>query len=174
VLNRSLGTGALPEGVQLEGTLTQPRALTVPWSANTISFEFAVLHYAEPRRNAYTYWLEGFDKQPVQADASRPVATYTNLAPGKYHFHLQGTNNKGVAARDEIILPVTITPPPWQTGWARAAQALLVLSAAAVLARWLMRAGAHAPTNWKRCWPSAMRNCAKPSTSWPICRPMTG
>ena len=139
VLNRSLGNGALPEGVQLEGTLTQPRALTVPWSANTISFEFAALHYAEPRRNAYTYWLEGFDKQPVQADASRPVATYTNLAPGKYHFHLQGTNNKGVAARDEIILPVTITPPPWETGWARAAQAVLMLGAAAVLARWLMR-----------------------------------
>jgi diguanylate cyclase (GGDEF)-like protein len=139
VLNRSLGAGALPEGVQLDGTLTRPLALTVPWSANTISLEFAALHYAEPRRNAYSYWLEGFDKQPVQADASRPVATYTNLAPGKYHFHLQGTNNKGVAARDEIILPITITPPPWQTGWARALQAALVLLAAAILARWLMR-----------------------------------
>ncbi|MBV5323861.1 MAG: diguanylate cyclase, partial [Rhodospirillaceae bacterium] len=117
VLNRSLGAGALPEGVKLDGTLPRPLALTVPWS----------------------YWLEGFDKQPVQADASRPVATYTNLAPGKYHFHLQGTNNKGVAARDEIILPITITPPPWQTGWARAVQAALVLLAAAILARWLMR-----------------------------------
>ena len=139
VLNRSLGGRNPPEEVTLEGTLTQPRSLTLPWSANTISIEFAALHYAEPRRNAYTYWLEGFDKVPVQADAGHPVATYTNLAPGKYRFHLQGTNNKGVASRDEIVLPITITPPAWQTWWARSAVALLALALAGLLYRWGVR-----------------------------------
>jgi diguanylate cyclase (GGDEF)-like protein len=139
VLNRSLGDRNRPQDVTLEGTLTQPRSLTLPWSANTISIEFAALHFAEPRRNAYTYWLEGFDKVPVQADAGHPVATYTNLAPGKYRFHLQGTNNKGVASRDEIVLPITITPPAWQTWWARSAVALLALALAGLLYRWGVR-----------------------------------
>jgi diguanylate cyclase (GGDEF)-like protein len=139
VLNRSLGGRNPPEEVTLEGTLTQPRSLTLPWSANTISIEFAALHFAEPRRNAYTYWLEGFDKVPVQADAGHPVATYTNLAPGKYRFHLQGANNKGVASRDEIVLPITITPPAWQTWWARSAVAVLALALAGLLYRWGVR-----------------------------------
>ncbi len=139
VLNRSLGGKSPPEDVVLQGSLTQPRSLSLPWIANTISIEFAALHFAEPRRNAYSYWLEGFDKQPVQADASHPVATYTNLAPGKYHFHLQGSNNKGVASRDEIILPITITPPVWQTWWARSAAAALAAGLLLLLFRWAAR-----------------------------------
>ncbi len=139
VLNRSLGGKNPPEDVVLEGSLTQPRSLSLPWIANTISIEFAALHFAEPRRNAYSYWLEGFDKQPVQADAGHPVATYTNLAPGKYHFHLQGSNNKGVSSRDEIILPITITPPLWETWWARSAVAALVVGLLVLLFRWMVR-----------------------------------
>src|SRR5471032_117746 len=139
VLNRSLGGKNPPEDVVLEGSLTQPRSLSLPWIANTISIEFAALHFAEPRRNAYSYWLEGFDKQPVQADAGHPVATYTNLAPGKYHFHLQGSNNKGVTSRDEIVLPITITPPVWETWWARSAVAALVVGLLVLLFRWAAR-----------------------------------
>jgi diguanylate cyclase (GGDEF)-like protein len=139
VLNRSLGAKNPPQDVVLEGTLTQPRSLTLPWIANTVSIEFAALHYAEPRRNAYTNWLEGFDTVPVQVDAGHPVATYTNLAPGKYHFHLQGTNNKGVASRDEIVLPITITPPVWQTWWARAAIVMLTMLLVGLLYRWGVR-----------------------------------
>ncbi|MYM87819.1 diguanylate cyclase [Rugamonas sp. FT82W] len=145
VLNRSLGGKNPPQDVVLEGGVTQPRSLSLPWIANTISIEFAALHFAEPRRNAYSYWLEGFDTQPVQADAAHPVATYTNLAPGKYRFHLQGSNNKGVASRDEIVLPITITPPVWETWWARGAVALLAVALLLLLFRWAVwRLGARA------------------------------
>jgi len=136
LFNRSLGAGALPDGVQLEGPLTEPRALTLPWNANTLSLEFAVLHFAEPGRNGYRYLLEGFDQQWIRADASHPVASYTNLAPGKYRFRLQGSNNKGVPARDEVVLPITILPPLWQTGWARGAAALGLLAVLFGLWRW--------------------------------------
>ena len=139
VFNRSLGLAGAPDGVKLDGTLTEPRALTLPWDATMLSIEFAVLHYAEPRRNSYRYWLEGFDPQWVQADAGHPVATYTNLAPGSYRFHLQGSNNKGVPGRDEVVLPITITPPLWQTGWARAATVLAGALLIALLYRWGVR-----------------------------------
>jgi diguanylate cyclase (GGDEF)-like protein len=139
VSNRSLGLGGAPDGVKLEGSLTEPRALTLPWNATMLSIEFAALHFAEPRRNGYRYWLEGFDPDWVQADASHPVATYTNLAPGSYRFHLQGSNNKGVPGRDEIVLPITITPPLWETWWARGAAGLLGVALVLLLYRWGVR-----------------------------------
>ncbi|MRV72423.1 diguanylate cyclase [Duganella sp. FT92W] len=137
--NRSLNDGGTLPGVKLDGSVTAPRALTLPWNASVLTLEFASLHYAEPKRNTYRYMLEGFDQDWVQTDAGRPVATYTNLYPGTYRFRLMGTNNKGVESRDEIVLPVTVLPPMWQTWWFRTAMGLLALALLAALYRWRVR-----------------------------------
>ena len=139
IFNRSLRADALPPGVTLQGSVTEPRALTLPWRSTMLSIEFAALHFAEPRMNSYSYWLEGFDPEWVQADARHPVATYTNLPPGSYRFHLQGSNNKGVASKDELVLPITVTPPWWQTWWARGLAGLLALTLTMLVYRWRVR-----------------------------------
>lgn len=136
---RSLGDGALPDGVVLEGSIAAPRRLTLPWDTAVLSLEFASLHYAEPRRNGYRYMLEGFDRDWLGTDARRPLATYTNLAPGNYRFRLQALNNKGLASRDEAVLPINITPPLSATWWFRASAAALLLAAMALLYRWRVR-----------------------------------
>jgi diguanylate cyclase (GGDEF)-like protein len=125
-------TGGLPPKVRLEGSVIAPRSLTLPASASVLTLEFAALHYAAPRRNQYSYKLEGFDEEWVSADASHPMATYTNLYPGEYRFLVRATSNKGLHS-PVIELPITITPPYWQTWWFRIA-AVLVLFAAGVLA----------------------------------------
>lgn len=137
--NRSLSEGAMPKGVNLTGSVTAPEALTLPWDASVLTLEFAALHFAEPKRNTYRYMLEGFDKDWVQTDASRPAATYTNLYPGAYRFRLMGANNKGVEGKTEIVLPITILPPIWQTWWFRSAVAALLLALLLALYRWRVR-----------------------------------
>ncbi|WP_228893445.1 diguanylate cyclase [Pseudoduganella aquatica] len=139
LFNKPLRPGAAPPGVTLEGSLTAPQSLTLPWNADVLTIEFAALHYAEPKRNGYRYKLEGFDQDWVQADASRPAATYTNLNPGSYRFRLMGSNNKGVESKAEVTLPITITPPLWQTWWFRAAAAVAAVSLLALLYRWRVR-----------------------------------
>ncbi|MBY0238916.1 MAG: diguanylate cyclase [Burkholderiaceae bacterium] len=137
--NRSLNDGGALPGVKLDGSVIAPRALTLPWNASVLTLEFSALHYAEPKRNTYRYMLEGFDKDWVQTDASRPVATYTNLYPGTYRFRLMGTNNKGMESRDEVVLPVTVLPPVWQTWWFRSAMGVLALAMLGALYRWRVR-----------------------------------
>ncbi|MHA4871467.1 diguanylate cyclase [Duganella sp. PWIR1] len=134
IYDRSLSQGQRPEGVILEGAVSNPRALTVPWSAAVLTLEFAALHYAAPKRNTYAYWMEGFDRQWVRADASQPVASYTNLAPGSYRFHLLAYTHKGMVSA-EFVLPITVTPPFWSTWWFRTGAILLVIVAMAVLYR---------------------------------------
>ncbi|MFS2002644.1 diguanylate cyclase [Duganella sp. CT11-25] len=126
IYDRSLSLGQLPEGVRLDGAVTAPRALIMPWNAAVLTLEFAALHYAAPKRNTYTYQLQGFDRQWMQADASQPIATYTNLYPGEYRFRLRATTNKGLIS-EEVVLPITVTPPIWETWWFRTSVVLLVM-----------------------------------------------
>jgi diguanylate cyclase (GGDEF)-like protein len=128
-----------PPKVALDGAVIAPRALTLPWSASVLSLEFAALHYAAPRRNTYAYMLEGFDQRWVQVNASRPVATYTNLYPGRYRFLVRATSNKGLDSAT-IELPITVTPPLWKTWWFRIAAGLLAALATVAAYRARIRA----------------------------------
>ena len=92
-----------------------------------ISFEYAALHYANPDRNMYRYKMEGFEDQWNEV-GNRRFATYTNLPPGEYVFHVQGSNNDGVWNRDGIRLKIRVKPPFWATIWFRAAAILFIIS----------------------------------------------
>ncbi len=134
VSNHSLRENLHPDGVELTGTLTDPKALKLSWKNNIFSLEFSALHYADPNLNRYAYRMEGFDNDWVYVDAQHRNATYTNLAPGHYVFHVKASNN--MDAWKEITLPVTITPPVWATWWFRTLLGVLLIVAATALYRW--------------------------------------
>ncbi len=46
------------------------------------------------------YYLEGFDKNPIQVTGGNGRINYTNLPGGEYIFHLKGYNADGVASED--------------------------------------------------------------------------
>lgn len=77
---------------------------------NVITFDFVNLNYLWSKKNRYQFMLEGFDKEwrPVTRDRS---TTYTNLAPGTYHFKVRGSNNELLwGDTDEITV---IIRSPW-------------------------------------------------------------
>lgn len=83
-----------------------------------VSFEFAALHFAHPPNNRYAYKLEGFDGDWTFTDASRRVATYTDLQPGSYTLRVRGSNLDGIWNDEGIALGVEVLPPWWRTWWA--------------------------------------------------------
>jgi CheY-like chemotaxis protein/signal transduction histidine kinase/ligand-binding sensor domain-containing protein len=119
IFNQSLIDGLKPDGVKLEGSVTEPKALTLPWKESMFSLRFSALHFADPSRNRYRYRLEGFDQDWVETDSSNRMATYTNLDPGQYKFCVKASNNTGVWNEAGISLPITIIPEYWQTLWFR-------------------------------------------------------
>jgi signal transduction histidine kinase/ligand-binding sensor domain-containing protein len=102
--------------------------LTLPYNQNSLSFEFAALSYVAPAKNQYRYWLEGFDPDWQTADNKERQATYTNLHPGSYIFHVKASNNDGVWNELGTSVKITITPPWWQTWWFRVVEILIVLT----------------------------------------------
>jgi PAS domain S-box-containing protein len=96
--------------------LPSNESIQLSYRDSFISFEFAALDFNAPDKNQYAYKLDGFDKDWVQA-GSRRYASYTNLPGGDYVFRVKGSNNDGVWNETGIAVPISVTPPFWQTWW---------------------------------------------------------
>jgi signal transduction histidine kinase len=101
--------------------------ITLPYTEDMFSFEYASLDYSAPMRNQYAYKLDGYDKDWVQA-GSRRYASYTHLDPGDYVFNAKGSNSDGVWSSEVASIGLTISPAFWQTWWFRVGMILLVIS----------------------------------------------
>ncbi|MGC6432294.1 MAG: hybrid sensor histidine kinase/response regulator transcription factor [Jejuia sp.] len=91
--------------------------ITLHHDENTITIDFAALHYAAPEKNQYKYQLEGFNKDWIPSQSST-FAHYTNLSPGSYTFKVKASNNDGVWNDEATILKFKIKPPFWLSWWA--------------------------------------------------------
>jgi signal transduction histidine kinase/streptogramin lyase len=130
ISNKSVSIGA-ESG--LRKAIAYADKLTLSYKSNIFSFEFAALSYANSQKNRYRYRLEPLESAWNEVDSKHRLATYTNLNSGDYLFRVQGSNNDGVWNQQGVSLPITITPPWWNSYWFRALYiaVLLVLAWAA-------------------------------------------
>lgn len=120
---RKLNDPVMPEMLMADNNLV------LPFSNNFITFHFTAFNYINPEKNEYAYKLAGLDDEWIYA-GSRRFATYTNLSPGNYTFHVKASNNDGVWNEEGTTIMLTIEPEWWQTWWFRI---LVVLVLAAML-----------------------------------------
>jgi len=125
VFNKSVETG---ENSILKKNILFTDEITISHSDNMFSFEFAALHFSNPKKNQFTYMLEGFDKDWIYS-GSRNFATYTNLDPGDYIFRVKGSNSDGVWNEEGASIKLIITPPVYQTWWAYLVYAAVIVFA---------------------------------------------
>ncbi len=92
-----------------------------------VTFGYVGLHAQNPRAVRYRYRLAGFDRTWIDA-GDRQTATYTNLDPGRYTFEVQAANADGVWSAP-VAVRIVVASPWWQTGWAYALYAFLLIGA---------------------------------------------
>lgn len=115
LFNRTVAVGAnsrLPVAI---GAIDK---LDLSYDDFVFSFVYAALNYQLPEKNQYAYRLEGFE-QDWNWVGKRREATYTSIPPGEYVFQVIASNNDGVWNESGVRLPITISPPYWQTWWFR-------------------------------------------------------
>ncbi len=98
--------------------ISEVKEIELPHNENSFTFVFSGLYFPNPRKVKYQYQLEGFNKDWVETTSGRREANYTNLPPGKYLFKLRASNPDGSWSKNELILPLIITPPFWRTWYA--------------------------------------------------------
>jgi signal transduction histidine kinase/DNA-binding response OmpR family regulator/ligand-binding sensor domain-containing protein len=107
---------------------------------NDLEIEFAALDFTESMKNRYAYKLEGYKDEWVQTNAGNRVATFTNLSPGTYIFHVRGSNNDGIWNEKGTSLRIVIRKPWWGTIFAWIVYSLMFVASIAAFIWWRLSA----------------------------------
>ncbi len=109
----------------------KPRAVGAPIALapdeNDVVFRFRAISFQDEERVRFRSWLEGFEADWTAAYAS-PLqeVRYTNLAPGKYRFHLRAASAEGAWSNPLSSDWITIAPPIWRRPWFYLSLGLLI------------------------------------------------
>lgn len=96
--------------------VSEIQSLELPYSNNTLSFNFSAMEYSDPMQCLYAYKMEGVDKDWVKA-GTLPFARYANLPAGNYTFLIKASNSDGEWNETPRTLKIRITPPFYKTWW---------------------------------------------------------
>lgn len=110
----------------LDRSITQSDKIELSYRDKVITLKFAALNYSASYKNHYTYMLEGYDEDWIEADLT-PVAQYMNIPAGEYTFRFRGSNNDGVWNLEGSSLKIIIAPPFWKTWWFKAGSLIILL-----------------------------------------------
>ncbi|WP_228491940.1 hybrid sensor histidine kinase/response regulator transcription factor [Prolixibacter sp. NT017] len=105
------------EGGVLEESINKVRRLVLDYDQNVFTLEYSAFCYSSGGSCQYAYYLEGFENEWNYVEG-RNFATYTNLSPGTYTFHVKGSLDNIKAATNERTLQIIVRPPFWLTNWA--------------------------------------------------------
>lgn len=100
--------------------------IRLSYKQSTVTFIYTALNFINSRNNNFSYRLEGYE-QKWNNVGNRREATYINLKPGKYVFHVKGCNNDGVCDEEGDRVMIIIRPPWWGTWYFRTAMVLILI-----------------------------------------------
>ncbi|NKI27968.1 response regulator [Arenibacter sp. 6A1] len=115
-----------PNIITEQRPINQVKEINLNHKQNFFTLYFTALNFTNPDKNQYKFKLLGFDKDWIFTSNERK-ATYTNIPPGDYTFKVQASNNDGIWNATPKTIKITISPPWWQTWWARVLFIVLVI-----------------------------------------------
>ncbi|MEM8487171.1 MAG: two-component regulator propeller domain-containing protein [Bacteroidota bacterium] len=106
-----------------------------------ISIGYAALHYKNPLKNEYSYFLEGYHSEWRHVGTEK-VITFPRAAfsPGTYTFSVKASNGDGIWNEEGISIEVVILAPWYQKWWAWMLWVSLAGLGIFGLVRWRVRA----------------------------------
>ena len=117
IMNVPIGIGQkFNDRVILETSITTTPLIELYPEDLFFSLSFASLDYYHPASNKYAYRMEGFDEKWRELGTQREV-TFSNLPPGKYVFHLKGSNNDDIWSDKSNTLNLIVYPNFYETWW---------------------------------------------------------
>jgi signal transduction histidine kinase/ligand-binding sensor domain-containing protein/DNA-binding response OmpR family regulator len=122
----------------LQISVNKREKITLPHNRSSFTISYVSLSYATPAKNQYAYRLEGIDAQWNYARSNKSM-TYVNLSPGKYLFHVKGTNKDGLWNETGASIQIEIKPPFWLSLPAKIVYALLSLFLSYALISWYLK-----------------------------------
>lgn len=106
-------------------SITYEDRLDLLYRENSIAVNYTAINFVSPEKLNYTYMLEGYDDDWIQA-GTRNYTAYTNLPPGDYIFKVKLADNM-LDEAPVTTLGISVATPYWQEWWFLSLMALGVL-----------------------------------------------
>jgi ligand-binding sensor domain-containing protein/serine phosphatase RsbU (regulator of sigma subunit) len=116
-----------------------PVNLDLPYSYNSITFDYIGLHFTLPEKNRYKYKLEGYDENWSEITDQTSVL-YRKLPPGTYTFKVLSANCDGVWTPKPVELKFTVKPPFYRTILAYIIELLIIIGIVIAVIKYRERA----------------------------------
>ena len=113
-------------GGVLTKSLNQNPVVKLRHKQNVFTIEFSGLSFQSGGKCQYAYYLEGFEED-WNYTGNRDFATYTNLSPGEYTFHVKASTNVSAWPGATNSLNIIIEPPFWLSNWGFLIYAIIIL-----------------------------------------------
>jgi len=84
----------------------------------SISIEFAALSFSQPKKNNYSYILEGLDETWTRVSSDGRMAYFSHIPPGSYTLRLKASNSSDVWNDNPVSLSIRVKPHPAKSWWA--------------------------------------------------------
>lgn len=110
----------------VNGSIKYAENITLAHNQSMFTLEFAALNYYNQNRISYKYILEGYEKE-WHFNGKNRIASYTNVPPGKYVFHVQALDEASPEYLSERTLQITVLPPWWRSWWAYTIYGILIV-----------------------------------------------
>ncbi|HNW52349.1 MAG TPA: ATP-binding protein [Prolixibacteraceae bacterium] len=101
----------------LKKSINKVDKIKLDYGQNVFTIEFSALSYSYSGKCQYAYYLENFESNWNYV-GNRDFASYTNLSPGTYYFHVKGSVSNIVNEKNERILKIIVKPPFYLSIWA--------------------------------------------------------
>ena len=111
------------------------KTIELAYDQDNIQIEFSSNDLINSEDNQLLFRLEGFDNK--WHTAQNGIVNYSNLAPGKYLFHVSGIHHGGIRSKQDDYLAILIHPPVWKTTWFILIVILLLFSITLLAARYV-------------------------------------
>lgn len=107
-------------------SLNSSSDIVLDYNENVFTIQYAALNYSNKEKSQYAYYLEGFDKSWNNV-GNRKFATYTNLYPGTYYFHLKAAIHQSEMDNAPVkVIKIIVRPPFWMSVWGFVLYAILL------------------------------------------------
>ncbi|HLP78648.1 MAG TPA: triple tyrosine motif-containing protein, partial [Candidatus Paceibacterota bacterium] len=104
--------------VVVNGVETTSENAKVNPGKGELSFQYAALNLVAPQKIQFRYKLENYDTDWIEA-GTRRNASYANLRPRNYTFHVQSRNADGIWNTRNTSFQVVLPPHYYQAAWFR-------------------------------------------------------
>ncbi len=122
-------------GRRMRDEISTGEEISIPYSDNYVTMEFASIDFRNPQKLQYAYMLEGLHHEWIHV-GTRRYLSFSNLSPGDYLLRIKAKNADGVWNEAGFSMTLRVIPPLYLKPWFQWTFGIVLIVSVIALSYW--------------------------------------